>query len=412
MSDLLQRALSVDRLVVAIDPGKARNRVWLSTDAAGLVVEPLTLPVLRAGVDELERLVCEHAGERDPLIAIEATGGLHRSWAQELNRRFPRSVRVFAPSETAAARAQLGSRRFKTDDRDCAALTYLARQGHGRPVPADEQEALLSAVRFRRGLLGERKAAQQRLHDQVNGLCPGLSAPTGHGRKLELAGVTGQAFLDCLIDFGGRPAAARSLQARATGRLTTRDAQYWAQRWKDCLPAPSDAAVRVERLARSVSRWRQLNADIVAVEADMASLLALTDGQVLTTLPGVKEVRAACFSAFTLPIARFPTAEHLYSATGLAPASYQSSSIDRRGGISRQGLPEHRDALMSIAWGLSQNCSPFTEREEQLRARGMRPMQARVAIARHACRLIYRMLTTQDTFDEQRYRRGRHQVGR
>lgn len=144
----------------------------------------------------------------------------------------------------------------------------------------------------------------------------------------------------------------------------------------------------------------------------MARLLALTDGQILTTMPGVKDIRAACFSAFTLPINRFATAEHLYSGTGLAPSSYQSSSIDRRGGISRQGLPEHRDALMGIAWGLSQYCPPFIEREEQLRARGMRPMQVRVAIARHACRLIYRMLTTQDAFDEQRYRRARHQVGR
>lgn len=410
MGDLLQRALPVDRLVVAIDPGKVQNRVWLSTDAAGLVMDPLTLPVLRSGLNELERLVVRFSGLQPPIIAIEATGGLHRAWTAELHRRFPDSVRVFAPSETAAARAQLGSRRFKTDDRDCAALTYLARQGHGRVVPDDEHEALLTGVRFRRGLLQERKAAQQRLHDQVNGLCPGLSAPVGHGRKLDLAGVTGQAFLDCLIDFGGRPAAARSLRARATGRLTERDSQYWSARWKDCLPAPSDAAVRVERLARSVSRWRQLNADIVAVEADMARLLARTDGQVLTTLPGVKEVRAACFSAFTLPIARFPTAEHLYSATGLAPASYQSSSIDRRRSISRQGLPEHRDALMSIAWGLSGNCPPFIEREEQLRARGMRPLQVRVAIARHACRLIYRMLTTQDAFDEQRYRRARHQV--
>jgi hypothetical protein len=119
--------------------------------------------------------------------------------------------------------------------------------------------------------------------------------------------------------------------------------------------------VRVDRLTRSVSRWRQLTADITAVEADMARLLALTDGQILTTLPGVKDVRAACFSAFSLPIKRFPTAEHLYSATGLAPASYKSSSIDRRSGISRQGLPEHRDALMGIAWGLSQHCPPFTE---------------------------------------------------
>ncbi len=152
----------------------------------------------------------------------------------------------------------------------------------------------MSAVGFRRGLLGERKAAQQRLHDQVNGRCPGLSAPVGHGRGLDLARVSGQAFLDCLIEFGGRPAAARSLQARTTGRLTTRDAQYWAQRWKDCLPAPADAVVRVERLARSVTRWRQLNADITAVESSAPS---------------------PCPS-------RFPTAEHLYSGTGLAPASY------------------------------------------------------------------------------------------
>jgi hypothetical protein len=37
--------------------------------------------------------------------------------------RWPGALRVFAPSETRAARAQLGSRRMKTDDRDCVALT-------------------------------------------------------------------------------------------------------------------------------------------------------------------------------------------------------------------------------------------------------------------------------------------------
>ena len=63
----------------------------------------------------------------------------------------------------------------------------------------------------------------------------------------------------------------------------------------------------------------------------------------------IATVRAAAFAAYTLPIERFPTPEHLYSATGLAPASYQSASVRRRGGIARTGLPEHRDALMSIA---------------------------------------------------------------
>jgi transposase len=399
-------------LVVAIDPGKVQHRVWLSTDAAGLLVEPLTLPVLRAGLDALDRLIDRHVGARATVIAVEATGALHRSWVRELERRRPGSVRLFAPSETTAARAQLGSRRFKTDDRDCAALTYLARQGHGRLVGGEQQEQLLAAVRFRRGLLIERKVAQQRLHDQVNALVPGLSAPVGQGRKLNLAGVTGQAVLDCLIAFGGRPPTVRSLQARACGRLPDAHARYWADRWRQCLPPPADAAARIRWLAGSVTRWRQLSDDLDSVEQDLTDLLALTDGQVLTTLPGVAAVRAACFSAFTLPVRRWPSAEHLYSATGLAPGSYQSSSIDRRRGISRQGLPEHRDALMSIAWGLSQYCRPFQDREEELRTRGMRPIQARVALARHACRLLFRMLLTQQPFDEQRYRRRRHQAGR
>ena len=80
-------------------------------------------------------------------------------------------------------------------------------------------------------------------------------------------------------------------------------------------------------------------------------LLAGTDGQILTSLPGVAVTRAAAFAAHSLPIARFHDAEHLYSATGLAPAMYQSATLHRRGRISRQGLAEHRDALMGIAWG-------------------------------------------------------------
>ncbi|WP_372513966.1 transposase [Mycobacterium interjectum] len=40
----------------------------------------------------------------------------------------------------------------------------------------------------------------------------------------------------------------------------------------------------------------------------------------LTTLPGVASIRAAAFAAHSLPIERFPDAEHLYSATGLACA--------------------------------------------------------------------------------------------
>jgi transposase len=204
----------------------------------------------------------------------------------------------------------------------------------------------------------------------------------------------------------------RSLLARAPGRWTKADAQYWADRWRGCLAPPHDAEQRAQRLNRDLQRYRVLCTDIAALEGDIEQVLAGTDGQVLTTLPGVAAIRAAAFAAHSLPIDRFPDAEHLYSATGLVPALYQSATLRRRGRISRQGLAEHRDALMGIAWGLSVFSPSFAERDREYRARGMAPIQARVALARHACRLAYRLLKTQQPFDEEAYRQGRHSRGR
>jgi transposase len=321
-------------------------------------------------------------------------------------------LRLFAPSETYAARAQLGARRFKTDDRDCAALVWLARQGAGRPARESGMEAMLAAVSHRRQLVLVLKPLRQRLHDQLNALAPGLSAPRGHGRTLALETPTGQAVLACAVAFAGRAPSARSLQARAGGRLTDRTAGFWAQRWKDCLPPPPDADLRAARLARELDRFQALRADIAFVEDQLEPLLLGSRGQVLTTLPGVALVRAAAFAAYTLPVERFPTPERLYSATGLAPASYESATVRRRGAIARTGLPEHRDALMAIAWGLSQHTPAFQQRRRELATRGKTGIAARVALARHACRLCWRMLHTQEPYDDRRYDRARRDRGR
>jgi transposase len=409
--DLVSAELPARTLVVAIDPGKAKHRVLLADGERGLIGEPLSLPTLREGIERLCELIKSQAAP-ETVIAIEATGSLHLPWVAELERRLPGSTRLFAPSETQAARTQLGSRRFKDDDRDCAALVSLARQGRGRPVQGGTLEALLDAVRHRRRLIAARTVARQHLHHQLNTLCPGLSAPTGHGRSLGLETPTGQAVLACAVDFAGRAPAPRSLIARAPGRLSRANAAYWSERWRGCLAPPAGAELRAERLGRDIKRWRALEADALAVEAQVSTLLIETPGQILTTLPGVAGMRAAAFAVHALPIERFPTAEHLYSYTGLAPARYESSTIRKVRAISRQAPGERRDALMGIAWGLSQHCGPFKERDRELRARGMRPIEARVALARHACRLCHRMLQTQQPFDEERYAQTRHARGR
>jgi transposase len=404
----LLREISGDRVIVAVDPGKVVNRVWVTT-AAGLVGAPVSLSSSRAGMERLASLI---DGRPAPLFAVEATGSLHRAFAAELERRWPGSLRLFAPSETQAARAQLGTRRFKTDDRDCAALVWLARQGAGRPAIASPVGALEGAVAHRRQLIGALTPLRQRLHDQLNALAPGLSAPPGHGRKLALDTPTGRAVLACAAVFAGRPPSARSLKARAGGRLSAATAAFWADRWRDCLAPPADAELRAARLARELDRFDALRADIAFVDTQIERLLAASQGQVLTTLPGVASIRAAAFAAHTLPIERFPTPEHLYSATGLAPASYESATVRRRSGIARTGLPEHRDALMGIAWGLGQFAPAFQQRRAELNARGKTGIDARVALARHACRLCWRMLHTQQPYDDRRYDRARRDRGR
>jgi transposase len=404
----LLRELEGDRLVVAVDPGKVAHRVWLADRERGLVGDPVTVASSRVGIEQLAALV----GSDEAVFAVEATGSLHRAFAGELERRWPGALRMFAPSETQAARAQLGARRFKTDDRDCAALVWLARQGAGRPVKGSPVEAMLAAVAHRRQLMLALKPLRQRLHDQLNALAPGLSAPGGHGRALLLETATGRAVLACAVDFAGRAPSPRSLKARADGRLTDRTANFWATRWKDCLAPPADAELRAQRLARDVKRFWALREDIAFVDAQLEQLLADSPGHILTTLPGVKVVRAAAFAAHSLPIERFPTPEHLYSATGLAPASYQSATTRKRTAISRTGLPEHRDALMAIAWGLGQSAPAFQQRRGELAQRGLTGIQARVALARHACRLCWRLLHSQQPYDDQRYDRARRDCGR
>src|SRR3954453_1649913 len=86
---LLHEALPASTLVIAIDPGKVSNRVWLSTGESGEVVPPLSLPVLRPGLEQLHRLVVDHSGAGSPVFAIEATGGLHQVWMRELDHRYP-----------------------------------------------------------------------------------------------------------------------------------------------------------------------------------------------------------------------------------------------------------------------------------------------------------------------------------
>ena len=102
MRHLIGRELSARTLVVAIDCGKATNRVMLATGEQGVIVEPVSLPTLREGAEELQRLILAAGSEDRPVIAVEATGSLHHPWGN-LSRWDP-----FAPRGWPGSRGPAG----------------------------------------------------------------------------------------------------------------------------------------------------------------------------------------------------------------------------------------------------------------------------------------------------------------
>ena len=222
------------------------NRVWLTSGERGLIGEPVSLAASRTASRSspaVGRSGARRAGDRARGDRGAASGVVGRA-----RRRWPGSLRLFAPSVSQAARAQLASQRFKT-------TTATARRWSGWLVGAAADaiggEALLGVVWHRRQLVDARRVAQQRLHDQLNALCPGLSAPVGHGRAL--APETGWAGWQRGRVRRAR-ATMRSLLARSPGRLSEANAHFWSERWKQLLAPPADAGLRASRLGCVLDR--------------------------------------------------------------------------------------------------------------------------------------------------------------
>ena len=98
MKHLIGRELPAKTLVVAIDCGKATHRVMLARGEQGVIGEPVSLPTLREGVEELARLIAAAGSEDRPVIAVEATGSLdHAGWRspQTPLRRVAAALRPF-----------------------------------------------------------------------------------------------------------------------------------------------------------------------------------------------------------------------------------------------------------------------------------------------------------------------------
>ena len=303
-------------LLVGVDVAKATWFVVASNLVGEVVVDGVRLVADRAGLAVLERLIAATSGQLDAavvVVGVEAAGHHHQTLVGHLGDREGLVVRLLNPAQVAAVRKQQGNRRRKTDWLDAAAICELLARGEGSPPHLDASPAatLRPLWSGRKDLVDARGRLRQQAGALVDCLWPGFSATDKHAGVAPVLSSpfdtkAGRVVVGLLAE-GWTPAgiaaadpaelrqsfAARGcrLSGPLAGRLIARAASALA-------PHPAATAGKAATLAGLLGALAALDLQIAGLEAEMAPLLAATQGAKLTQIRGVATVAAAGFVAF------------------------------------------------------------------------------------------------------------------
>jgi transposase len=352
-----------------------------------------------ATVPEVAALAGRLLGDGVELVVMESTSDYWRLWFCVLE------AAGLAVALVSSSQARQLAGRPKTDRLDAQWIARLAEMGLLRPsfVPPPEIRELRDWTRARVHLVHDRTAEWQRLEKLLEGALVKVSSVVS-----SLAGnKTARAIIEALIAGERDP---RRLAALAKGSLRGRQ--------KELAAALEGAAFGAHhaRLARlHLDRIDALDRDVAALDDEVAACLegieaawgvdaagvpcpdpgegaaVLAAAARLAEIPGVSlELAMAIIAETGLDMSRFPTAGHLASWAGLAPAARQSGARSRKPGKGK-GNAYLRGYCTQAANGTARTDTFLGERLRRLsrRAGGARAL---CAVARSILVIVWHLL--------------------
>jgi transposase len=286
-----------------------------------------TPAALAAFVEHLEAL-----RDRGPLkVGVDVVGGIASVLTAML---LEAGIEVVHVPGLAVNRAREGTSggEHKSDPRDAAVIADQVRHRRDlRPIePLGELDAEIRLlVGRRRELVGDQTRRVNRLRDLLASIHPGLE------RVVDPTTKAGQQLLGRYVTpaeirhAGRRRLAEHILRA---GRIARRHADELADK---ALAAAREQTITVpgERVAADLVRELAVEAAhtrgrLCALDRDLQAALARhPDAALIQSLPGMGVTLAAEFIAEAGSIDRFPTADRLAAAAGLAPVLKQSGKV-------------------------------------------------------------------------------------
>ena len=156
-------------------------------------------------------------------------------------------------------------------------------------------------------------------------------------------------------------------------------------------------------LAADVALLADLEAQITAAEAELATLVPRSPFSTLTSVPGWGVVRVANYAAALGDPARWPGPRQIYRAAGLSPMQYESAGKRRDGTISREGSVALRRALIDLGIGLWLSDPAANIYAAGLKARGKHGGIIACALAHRATRIAYALVRDHATYQPSRW---------
>jgi transposase len=372
------------RLPPARDGGRRRSRVDDDIPATAAAILALAGQLL---------------ADRVQLVVMEATSDYWRIWYYLLEGA-GLNVQLASPSQ---ARQLAG--RPKTDRLDAQWIARLAEMGLLRPsfVPPPEIRALRDLTRTRLQLVRDRTREWQRLEKLLEGALVKLSSALSSLARVKSARAILEAIaggerdpraLAALADGhvkGGRAAVEESLAGMTLAgchpmliglhldHITLLDRQ---------IAALDD---EIEAALAEIPAARGVGADGVPSPDPGPGAAVLPADQRLAEIPGVSPELARSIIAETgLDMTRFPTAGHLVSWAGLAPAARQSGPRNRKP-KKGQGDAYLKGYCTQAATGAARTETFLGERLRRL-SRKLGGTRARCAVGRSILVIIWHLL--------------------
>lgn len=261
--------------------------------------------------------------------------------------------------------------------------------------PSSELDAEIRLlVGRRRELVTDQTRRLGRLHDLLASIHPGLERVVDPTQKTGLWLLSRYVTPGEIRRAGGKRLVAHLLRAgyvrRAQSGRLAEQALAAARAQQVAVPGERVAADLVRELAREALSVRER---LISLDAELEEALARhPDAALIRSLPGMGATLTAEFIAEAGGIGRFPTADRLAAAAGLAPILKQSGKVRYlhrpSGGNKSLKRVFYQSAFCSLSHPASR---AFYARK---RAEGKRHHQALIALARRRVDVLHAILRT------------------